>query len=341
MFSGGGNYLPPLFCCAGPSGCVKITNRMSEKYKVPSLEEMLAAGLHFGHQRRRWHPKIAPYLFAATGKVHVFDLPQTREKLAEACLFLEKEARQGRKIIFVGTKRQAQNLIAEAAQGCGALFVNRRWLGGTLTNFDSIRKNLDRLTELTAGLAGEAFSRYTKKERLLLTREKEKLEGTIGGLQGLAGLPAALVVVDIKRERTAVREAQRKNVPVVALVDSNTDPSTVAYPVPGNDDAMKAVALVLQCLAEAVKTGYREWALKEKTEDLPRRQAGGGERTNDRGMKTEGGLKDLKLSKRALNALGQAGVADVAQLKRLSRDDLLGIGGLGEKSVEEILLKIK
>lgn len=307
---------------------------MSEKYKIPSLEEMLTSGLHFGHQRRRWHPKIAPYLFEKSSKVHIFDLPQTREKLAEACLFLEKVSQQGGKIIFVGTKRQAQELVAETAKSCGALFVNRRWLGGTLTNFESIKKNLDRLAELEEGLSGEKFSKYTKKERLLLSRERDKLEAVVGGLQGLNGLPGALVVIDIKREKTAVREAQRKNVPIVALVDSNSDPTLIDYPIPGNDDAMKAVALVLQCLATAVKAGYAAWALKEETED-------GERRTGDRRAKTENGLEVLELSTRAVNALQKAGVKTVGELKRLSREDLVEIEGLGEKSAEEILLKIK
>lgn len=312
---------------------------MSEKYKVPKLEEMLEAGLHFGHQKRRWHPKIASYLFEGSGKMHIFDLPKTREKLAEACLFLEEVARRGEKIIFVGTKRQAQDLVSDAARKCGALFVNRRWLGGTLTNFESIRKNLDRLVELEEGVAGEKFAKYTKKERLLLSREKDKLEQIVGGLRGLGGLPGALVIVDVRRERTAVREAQKKNVPVVALVDSNSDPTTIAYPIPGNDDAMKAVALVLGVLSEAVIVGYKEWAKKEKTES-------GKGKTEDKRqeVKKHGAaekLEDLGLSVRALNALEKAGVTDLPQLRRLSREDLTEIGGLGEKSVEEILLKVK
>lgn len=313
---------------------------MREKYKIPSLEEMLGAGLHFGHQRRRWHPKIAPYLFAGTGKVHVFDLPETREKLAEACLFLEEAAKRGEKIVFVGTKRQAQDLVMETAKSCGALFVNRRWLGGTLTNFDSIKKNLGRLAELEEGLAGEKFSKYTKKERLLLARERDKLEAVVGGLQGLDGRPGALVIVDIRREKTAVREAQKKNVPIVALVDSNCDPTLVGYPIPGNDDAMKAVALVLRCLAEAVKTGYQEWARKGGEMGGKKLEVGGG-RLEDRGGKGEDGLDALKLSARVIKALAKAGVETVGELKRLSREDLLEIDGLGAKSVDEILLKIK
>lgn len=307
---------------------------MSGKYQIPSLEEMLQAGLHFGHQRRRWHPKIAPYLFEKSGKVHVFDLPKTREKLAEACLFLEKVAAQGGKIIFVGTKRQAQSLVRETAESCGALFVNQRWLGGTLTNFDSIKKNLDRLVELEEGLAGEKFSKYTKKERLLLSRERDKLAAVVGGLKGLNGLPGALIIVDIRREKTAVREAQKKNVPLVALVDSNADPTLISYPIPGNDDAMKAVALVLQSLAAAVKVGYAEWARKKEIEDRE-------QRTDDGRARTEDGLEALKLSARVVNALQKAGVKTVGELKRLSREDLLEIEGLGEKSVEEILLKVR
>lgn len=322
----------------------KIDNCMTEKYKVPSLETLLESGLHFGHQRRRWHPKVAPYIFGLKNRAHIFDLGKTRELLAEACIFLEGIAKAGGKIIFVGTKRQAQSVIKEEALRVGAMFVNSRWLGGTMTNFESIKHKIERLHFLEEGFKSNKFEKYTKKERLLLEREQNKLETSVGGLRGLTARPDALFIVDIRREKTAVAEARRKNIPIVALVDSNNDPTQIDYPIPGNDDASLAIELTVKTIAEAVGHGYKEWAKenggqavevgKRKDEDKKKDAAVGGTKTDEL-------IEKLELPSRTLHALKKVGIETVGELKRLSKGDLAAIEGLGAKSVEEILLKLK
>lgn len=320
---------------------------MTEKYKVPSLETLLESGLHFGHQKRRWHPKVAPYIFGLKNRAHIFDLGITRELLAEACIFLEGVAKAGGKIIFVGTKRQAQSVIKDEALRVGAMFVNSRWLGGTMTNFESIKHKIERLRFLEEGFKSNKFDKYTKKERLLLEREQNKLETSVGGLRGLTARPDALFIVDIRREKTAVAEARRKNIPIVALVDSNNDPTQIDYPIPGNDDASLAIELTVKTIADAVSHGYKEWANtsgEQRTED-------GVQKVGDKKIKTASAVRgdkssdkeieSLKLPARTIHALKKAGVETVGELKRLSKSDLAGIEGLNAKSVEEILLKLK
>ena len=308
---------------------------MSErKYTVPSLEEMLDTGLHFGHQKRRWHPRISPYLFGLKNKMHLFDLEKVREKLAEASLFLETVAGSGKKIIFVGTKRQAQEIVKREAERCGALFVIRRWLGGTLTNFNTLRLNLDRLTELEEGFKNNKFGKYTKKERLIMRREMAKLQDIVGGLKGMNEMPGAIFVIDLRREKTAVREATKMRVPVIALVDSNTDPTLVKYPIPGNDDATKAVELVVKTLADAVLAGRKEFADGGETSKTPIAKPVSKRKEDEK-------IDELKLSKHLEKALLEAGIKTVSQLKRLSKTDLKEIKGVEEKYLEEALLKIK
>ncbi|MEK7611546.1 MAG: 30S ribosomal protein S2, partial [Patescibacteria group bacterium] len=321
---------------------VKIGNCMTEKYKVPSLETLLESGLHFGHQKRRWHPKVAPYIFGLKNRAHIFDLGKTRELLAEACIFLEGVAKAGGKIIFVGTKRQAQSAIKEEALRVGAMFVNSRWLGGTMTNFESIKHKIERLRFLEEGFKSNKFEKYTKKERLLLEREQNKLETSVGGLRGLTARPDALFIVDIRREKTAVAEARRKNIPIVALVDSNNDPTQIDYPIPGNDDASLAIELTVKTIAEAVGHGYKEWAKESAVvspQDPKKPAVKVGPAKSDKASDKE--IESLKLSASSTSALTKAGIKTVGELKRLSKDDLKGIEGLSTKAVEEILLKLK
>lgn len=236
---------------------------------LPSLEELLGAGVYFGHQKRRWHPKIAPYLFEQKGKVHIFDLVRTRDCLRKAAEFLFNLAGQGGSVIFVGTKRQASSVIKDEALRCGAHFVNKRWLGGTITNFNSVKQKFSRLKRIETGLAkGGQFENYTKKEKLELSRELSKLEDGIGGLKNLTSIPQALFVVDIKREATAVKEAKSRGVKVVAVVDSNSSPLLVDFPIPGNDDSARSIEILTQVISQAVKDGYRareEGEEKKKT----------------------------------------------------------------------------
>lgn len=233
---------------------------VTQQYTTPSLEELLLAGVHFGHQKRRWHPRIEPYLFEQRGKIHIFDLAKTRESLSKSGDFLFETARNGGSIIFVGTKRQAADIVKKYAQDCGAFFVNRRWLGGTITNFDSVKQKLSRLTKIEEGLkSGGQYDSYTKKERLDLSRELAKLEEGVGGLRNLKANPKALFVVDVRRESTAVSEAKKRSIPVIAIVDSNCSPDLVDYPIPGNDDSARSIELIIKTMSDAVKAGSKKY----------------------------------------------------------------------------------
>lgn len=230
------------------------------KYKLPKIEELFDAGVHFGHQIRRWNPNMEKYIFAERSGIHIIDLDTSHEGLKNAADFLFEVASRGDQIIFVGTKRQAREIIKAEATRAGALFVNQRWLGGTITNFDIISKNMTKLTDYRKKRDEGEFAKYTKKEQLLLDREIEKLENSVGGIIGFNGKPGAVFVVDSKREKTVVSEANIRGVPVVGLIDTNSDPRVVDYVIPGNDDAIRAIAAVVKVVADAVESGYAEYA---------------------------------------------------------------------------------
>lgn len=227
---------------------------MVKKYQI-SLEELLEAGCHFGHQGRRWNPKMEPYIYAKKEGVHIFDLEKTAAGLVKAMTFVADLTAQGKKIIFVGTKRQAAPIVAEEAAKAGLPFVNMRWLGGTITNWDQIKKGIARLVELETKKQKGELKKYTKKENVLFDREIDKLNRFVGGLRTLTELPAAIFVVDVKKEIAAVREARVKGISVVALVDSNADPDLVDYVIPANDDAVRSIKLIVSKLAQAAQDG--------------------------------------------------------------------------------------
>lgn len=233
---------------------------MKKKEKKPvqyqvSLEELLEAGCHFGHQGRRWNPKMKPYIYTKKEGVHIFDLAKTAAGLKAAMNFVRDLTSQGKTIIFVGTKRQASEIIAEEAAKAGLPFVNMRWLGGTITNWDEIKKRLEHMKDLETKKQKGELKLYTKKENVLFDREIDKLNRFIGGLRNLNGLPDAIFVVDVKKEIAAVREARTKGIPVVALVDSNADPDLIDYVIPGNDDAVHSIKLIVSKLAQAAQDG--------------------------------------------------------------------------------------
>lgn len=230
------------------------------KYKVPSIQELLDAGAHFGHQVRRWHPKMEPYIYSVSKNTHIIDLEKTEECLKKACEFLFEQAKLGKTIVFVGTKRQTKEIIENEAKRCGAKYINERWVGGTITNFETIKKNLTKLLDIIKGKQEGKFDIYTKKERLLIDRDAEKLTIAYGGIVELKAAPEVLFVIDPKREKTAIREAKISDVPVVAIVDTNANPTEVSYPIPANDDAIKSVAIVVKALSEAIDEGYKEFA---------------------------------------------------------------------------------
>ncbi|MBQ8683224.1 MAG: 30S ribosomal protein S2 [Clostridia bacterium] len=222
---------------------------------VISMKQLLEAGVHFGHQTRRWNPKMAPYIFTERNGIYIIDLQKTVRKLEEAYMFIRELSAEGKEVLFVGTKKQAQDSIREEAIRAGAHFVNARWLGGMLTNFRTIRGRIARLSQLKAMEADGTFDLLTKKEVAKLNLEIEKLEKFLGGIKDMKGLPGALFIVDPRKEKIAVAEAKKLGIPVVAIVDTNCDPDDVDYVIPGNDDAIRAVKLIAGCMADAIIEG--------------------------------------------------------------------------------------
>ena len=222
---------------------------------VISMKQLLEAGVHFGHQTRRWNPKMAPYIFTERNGIYIIDLQKTVKKVDEAYDFLRSVAEEGKSILFVGTKKQAQEAVKEEALKSGMFYVNERWLGGMMTNFATIRKSINRLKELEAMEEDGTFEVLRKKEVLALTREKKKKKKSLGGIKDMEELPGALFIVDPRKERIAVAEAKKLNIPIVAIVDTNCDPDEIDYVIPGNADAIRAVKLLTSRMADAVIEG--------------------------------------------------------------------------------------
>jgi len=234
------------------------------KKKEISLKDLLEAGAHFGHQAARWNPKMKPYLYTVRDGVHVFDLVKTKEGLEQAMKFIRELTAAGKVIIFVGTKRQAQAIIREQAQKAGVPYVDQRWLGGTLTNWEQIKKSLDQLIKMKEEREKGVYKHYTKKEQLLLDRKIARLQKFFGGLEKLEKPPDALFVVDVQKEKNAVKEAHRKGLSVVAMVDSNSDPDVADCVIPTNDDAVGAIRIIVSAVAEAARDGREVFAKKSK-----------------------------------------------------------------------------
>ena len=222
---------------------------------VVAMKQLLEAGVHFGHQTRRWDPRMAEYIFQARNGIHIIDLQKTSKKLDEAYSFVKEQAEEGKTILFVGTKKQAQECVKEAAEKSGMYYVDQRWLGGMLTNFKTIRTRVERLKELERMEEDGTFDVLPKKEVIGLKKEMEKLEKNLGGIKEMEVLPGVLFVVDPKKERTAILEAKKLNIPVVGLVDTNCNPEDVDYAIPGNDDAIRAVKLIADVMANAIIEG--------------------------------------------------------------------------------------
>jgi len=221
------------------------------------LEVLLEAGAHFGHQVRRWNPRMSEYIWAARDGVHIFDLAVTAEKLEEACEFLSKAASEGKKIVMVGTKRQASEIVKEAAKKAGVFYVTERWLGGTITNWGQIKGRVKKLEDLKAGREAGEFKKYTKREQVLIDREIDRLERFFGGLVGLDSLPDVLFVVDTQKERIAVREAKSRGIKVVGVIDSNADPTLVDHVIPANDDAVRSIKIIVETVGQALESGVK------------------------------------------------------------------------------------
>lgn len=222
---------------------------------VVAMKQLLEAGVHFGHQTRRWDPKMAEYIFQARNGIHIIDLQKTSKKIDEAYEFMRSQAEEGKTFLFVGTKKQAQECMKEAAEKSGMYYVDQRWLGGMLTNFGTIRKRVERLNELERMQEDGTFDVLPKKEVILLKKEMDKLQKNLGGIKDMTEIPGVMFVVDPKKERIAILEARKLNIPVVGLVDTNCNPEDVDYAIPGNDDAIRAVKLIADVMANAIIEG--------------------------------------------------------------------------------------
>ena len=243
-----------------------------------TMRQLLEAGVHFGHQTHRWNPKMAPFIYGSRNNIHIMDLRETSPMLQRAMLKVRDEVAGGGRVLFVGTKRQASGPLTAAANACGQYYVNHRWLGGMLTNWRTISNSIKRLRTLEEQLAEEA-SGLTKKELLQLTRERDKLERALGGIKEMGGLPAVMFVIDTNKEDIAIREARKLSIPVVAVVDSNCDPDLIDYPIPGNDDAARAISLYLDLISRAVIAGLQQERREDgedlgAAEELPAEEAG-------------------------------------------------------------------
>lgn len=257
---------------------VAHTNPERKMSKV-SMRDMLEAGVHFGHQTRYWDPKMAPYLFGARNKIHIINLEQTMPLFKDATNFVSNLAARKGKVLFVGTKWAAQAIVKEQAERCGMPYVNHRWLGGMLTNYKTIRKSIKRLKELEAMFESSTFGGLTKKETLMLEREKDKLERSIGGISEMGGLPDALFIIDVGYEKIAIAEANKLGIPVIGIVDSNNTPDNIDYVIPGNDDAIRAITLYTSTMADTILearatiTAADEFVEVEEADAKPKKEA--------------------------------------------------------------------
>jgi small subunit ribosomal protein S2 len=222
------------------------------------IKELLEAGVHFGHQTRRWNPKMKQFIFEARNGIHVIDLSKTLPQLEAACEFLSQLAGKGGNVLFVGTKKQAQEAVKEAAKSCGQPFITGRWLGGTLTNLKTLRRSLKRMKQIEKMEEDGSINQYVKQEQSMIRREHARFLKNLDGLRTIDGLPDAMFIIDLKREHNAVAEARRLKIPIVAIVDTNADPEQVDYPIAGNDDAIRSVKLLLTCVVEAISKGKAE-----------------------------------------------------------------------------------
>src|SRR5881275_3356316 len=233
----------------------------------PQLQDLLEAGVHFGHQTRRWNPKMRRFIFAERSGIYIIDLQKTMRQLEAAQELLRTVVLKGEGVLFVCTKKQLKGILEAEAKRCSSFYVTERWLGGTLTNFQTIKKQIKRLKELEQGAADGDFTNYTKKEQLLFDRERAKLDKNLAGIKNLGRLPGALFVVDAKKERIAVAEANKLGIPVVAIVDTNADPDLITVPIPGNDDAIRAVSLITAAISDLIGEARRQMPLHEAAEE--------------------------------------------------------------------------
>jgi len=246
-----------------------------------TLKEMLEAGVHFGHQTKRWNPKMKPFIYKEQNSIYIIDLRKTLVQLKKACDFLTDLAAEGKTVLFVGTKRQAKESVKEDAERCGMFYVNERWLGGTLTNFKTIMKSIQRLDDLEAMEKDGRIEQLSKKERLHVEKQKKKLLKVLSGIRNMKKLPSCLVIIDTKKEAIAVKEARKLNIPIIGLVDTNCDPEEVDIPIPANDDAIRSVKLFTKTLADAIIEGRNKYLKDKDFLEKPEKQNEGEKPSSD------------------------------------------------------------
>lgn len=237
-----------------------------------ALQDLLEAGVHFGHQTRRWNPKMKPFIFTARNGIYIIDLQKTLNSLERACQKVRGIVEENKQILFVGTKKQAKETVKEEAIRCGMPYVTERWLGGMMTNFQTIRRNIKRLKDLERMKEDGTFDKLTKKEALGLQREIEKLEDVLGGIKDIVKLPEAIFVVDSKKERIAVAEANKLNIPVIAVIDTNSDPEVIDYPIAGNDDAVKSIKVITHEISNAILEAQHKLVEEKEKEEEPKKK---------------------------------------------------------------------
>ena len=246
-----------------------------------NTQELLDAGCHFGHLKRKWNPKMAPYIFMERNGIHIIDLNKTAAKLEEATAAIKQIAKSGKKILFVATKKQAKEIVANAAKSVGMPYITERWPGGMLTNFATQRKSVKKMTGFDRFMKDESFNNISKKERLQVSRQKAKMEKLIGSIADLTRLPAALFIVDVLKEHIAVSEAQKLGIPTIAICDTNTDPTLIDFPVPANDDATKSISLIMNAMIKAIEEGLEERKMDKEADR--EREAAAEEESGERG----------------------------------------------------------
>ncbi len=255
---------PPTDQDSSPDEANESGDEEGEASHRATIEELMKAGAHFGHLTSRWNPRMEKYIFMERNNIHIIDLMQTQVLLDEAAEAAKRFARRGKKILFAGTKKQAQDIVREHAEDCGMPHMVDRWLGGTMTNFQTIRKSIRRMEEIERMERDGTLDKLKKKEKLMRMREHEKLENTLGGIRNMANLPGAIFIVDVKREEIAVSEANNLGIPIIAMVDTNGNPKEVDYPVPVNDDALSSIELVTSTVTEAIKEGLHERKMEQE-----------------------------------------------------------------------------
>ena len=244
-----------------------IMSEVKDAHRAP-VEDLLKAGTHFGHLTRRWNPKMKPFIFMERNGIHIIDLMQTQSMLDEAANAAMRFSKMGRRILFIGTKKQAREIVRKHAESCGSPYTVERWLGGTLTNFQTIRKSIRRMEDIKKMSEDGTLDQLKKKERLMKSREREKLEKVLGGIASMPKLPGAAFIVDINREHIAVKEARKLGIPIIAIVDTNCDPDLVDFPIPANDDALKSIDLITSVIASACNEGSKAREVDEATKKL-------------------------------------------------------------------------